>query len=132
MKHHATKSAPPATVLPLVEATGAGVIVTDETGNIVHCSSAAAALFGFDGGALEGRKIGAIIEDRGKPSPAAPSSDFEGIGLRRNGDPFNLDIGVLELQTLGPTSYVWIVRDKAGASVRKDRLDALWRLIVGA
>ncbi|HEY5093916.1 MAG TPA: sensor domain-containing phosphodiesterase [Candidatus Eremiobacteraceae bacterium] len=117
---------------PLVDATGAGVISTDASGNITYCSGAAAALFGFDSGALEGRKIGAIIEDRGRPAPAAPTADFDGIGLRRNGDPFNLDIGVLELRTSGPSSYLWVVRDKAGASVRKDRLDALWRLIVGA
>ena len=132
MKHPSMKTVPSATVNPLVDATGAGVISTDESGNITYCSGAAAALFGFDSGALEGRKIGAIIEDRGRPAPAAPTADFDGIGLRRNGDPFNLDIGVLELRTGGPSSYLWVVRDKAGAYVRKDRLDALWRLIVGA
>jgi diguanylate cyclase (GGDEF)-like protein len=132
MKHPSPRTVPAATVSPLVEATGAGVIVTDESGNIIHCSGAAAALFGFDSGALDGRKIGAIIEDRGRPAPASPTADFDGIGLRRNGDPFNIDIGVLELRAGGPPSFVWVVRDKAGASVRKDRLDALWRLIVGA
>jgi diguanylate cyclase (GGDEF)-like protein len=133
MKQSTARTVPLAMVNPLVEATGAGVIVTDSSGNITHCSTAAAALFGFDSGALDGRKIGAIIEDRGRPAPAAPTTDFEGVGLRRSGDPFNLDVGVLELRsTTGPSSYLWVVRDKAGASVRKDRLDALWRLIVGA
>jgi len=132
MKQSTQKIVPQAAVHPLVEATGAGVIVTDAGGNITHCSGAAASLFGFDSGALDGRKIGAIIEDRGRPAQAAPTADFEGVGLRRNGDPFNLDVGVLELRSDGPSSYLWVVRDKAGASVRKDRLDALWRLIVGA
>ncbi len=132
MKQSTQRSVPHANVHPLVEATGAGVIVTDAAGNITYCSGAATALFGFDSGALDGHKIGAVIEDRGRPAPSAPTADFEGVGLRRNGDPFNLDVGVMELRSDGPSSYLWVVRDKAGASVRKDRLDALWRLIVGA
>src|SRR4029077_11196800 len=123
MKHSTPKNVPQAAVHPLVEATGAGVIVTDAGGNITHCSTAAASLFGFDSGALDGRKIGAIIEDRGRPAPAVPTADFDGVGLRRSGDPFSLDVGVLELRSDGPPSYLWVVRDKAGASVRKDRLD---------
>ena len=74
MKQSMARTVPLAMVNPLVEATGAGVIVTDAAGNITHCSTAAASLFGFDSGALDGRKIGAIIEDRGRPAPASGSS----------------------------------------------------------
>src|SRR5471032_1749798 len=108
MKQPSVKAWPPAEVRSLVESSGAGIIVTDEQGNITYCSPAAAGLFGFDAAALGGRKIGAIIEDRGRPAPAQPTAEFEGIGLRKSGDPFHVDVGVLEIRASGSPAFVWV------------------------
>ena len=105
-------------------------IVTDLQGNIVICSPAAASLFGYDVAALIGRKIGAVVEDRGRAVAVAPAAGFIGVGLRKNGDAFGLDAAVVEINGGGPPMYLWSLRDKASTTIRKDRFDALWRLSV--
>jgi diguanylate cyclase (GGDEF)-like protein/PAS domain S-box-containing protein len=106
------------------------VIVTDDEGNITICSPAAASLFGYDALALVGRKIGAIVEDRGRAATVPPAAGFTGVGLRKNGDAFGLDAAVVEINSSGSPTYVWSVRDQASTSIRKDRFDALWRLSI--
>jgi diguanylate cyclase (GGDEF)-like protein len=106
------------------------IIVTDYQGNIEICSPAAASLFGYDSGALLGRKIGAVIEDRGRAVAVAPAPEFTGVGLRKNGDAFGLDAAVIEISSVGSPMYVWSLRDKASTTIRKDRFDALWRLSI--
>ncbi len=109
---------------------GESLVVADEEGIITVCTPAAAALFGYDRTALIGRKIGAIVEDRGRAATPSPAEGFEGVGIRKNGEAFQLDAAIVELSSAGEPLFVWSMRDRDSAALRKDRFDALWRLSI--
>ena len=113
------------------------IIVTDYQGNIEICSPAAASLFGYDSAALLGRKIGAVIEDRGRTVAVAPAPEFTGVGLRKNGDAFGLDAAVIEINSGGspmgvrqPPALATIARRRSRAASRETITGAPTRALV--
>ncbi len=99
-----------------VEASPAGMIITDEAGTIVLANRAASAIFGYPPGELIGRSVEALIPPRQRETHVADRADYHRhrrprpmalgrnlFGVRKDGTPVPVDISLHPIDGLsGP------------------------------
>ncbi len=82
----------------IIESAPNGLLVSDEDGVIVIANSRIEAMFGYDAGALLGRKVEDLVPAAGHAMDAL-SKELRGI--RRNGEDFPVEVGLSRLPALG-------------------------------
>src|SRR5918995_322374 len=122
----------------LLEAAPDGILVVDESGQILLANQRAEQLFGYPPGALVGLGVDSLVPDRFRkghrgrregyladPHPRPMGVELELYGCRRDGVEFPVEISLSSLRTAHGLRVITIVRDVSERRALKAESEAL-------
>ena len=117
------------------EASSDAVVIVDEKGIVVHLNSRTGRLFGYQREELLGQRIETLVPERlrarhaehrrayfGNPLPRTMDTSFTGVGLRKDGTEFPIDIALTPLPTESGLFVVSAVRDMTSQRLLENEL----------
>lgn len=122
----------------LFEHSSLGIIITNEDGDIERCNPYAAKIFGYDAEELTGKKVEVLIpphlaerhikyrqQYNRNPIPRAMGSNLNLLAVRKNNEPFPVEISLSYFDTPTGRKNVSFIND---ITIRKQTEDALRKL----